>query len=92
MILTEKNIEAFSWLFSPTLQLMVREHELGDGKWDIEVDGYKPVGGDKYDPKTEWEPDTNIWSSYETFAEMIKTQPELQRVNDWIHGDKVTMW
>lgn len=84
MQLTKNNLERCGWMFSETQGLMIAEHELGNGKWDIEINGYKRVGEC-------WEPDTNIFSAYDTFEEMIKDQPELKKYS-WIDGDLVEMW
>ena len=88
MQLTPANFEKYSWLFSPTLKLMVREHECDGGTWDVEVDGYKLVGGSG----GKYEPDTNIFSSFDTIQEALKGLPELSTVRDWIHGDDVEFW
>ena len=85
MKLTEQNLEKCGWLFSESLQVMVREHELLNNHWDIEVDGYKKVGD-------QWEPDTDVFDAYDTFNEMIAADPALLGETDWIHGDDVEMW
>jgi hypothetical protein len=95
MFLTQKNLEKHGWLFSPSLQLMVREHECSDNTWDIEVDGYVPVHRtieatgnlDWY-----WEPNSNIFNVYETFEEMATDYPALFVGRDWVDGDLVKMW
>jgi len=67
---------------------MVREHECGRGKWDVELDSYRNVNG--ADPR--WEPDQQIFNSANTLAELLVSNPELNRVRDWVHGDKVEMF
>ena len=81
--LTKANLEAARWLFSPDLKVMVREHELGFGKWDIEVDAYKLASADL------WEPDTSIsYPVYKTIAEVLADNP-IFKSYWWTHGDNV---
>jgi hypothetical protein len=89
MKLTTANLEKCGWLFTATMGVMVREHECGGGKWDIEVECYNNVGTSN-DPC--WEPRTNIvYPAFTTVAEVIKYEPSLGVLGDWIHGDDVEM-
>ena len=83
MKLTAANLEASGWLFSTELGILVAEHELGSGKWDIEVNAYELVGPDL------WECDhTVFYSSYKTVEELVASEPTFAQVQ-WFHGDDV---
>lgn len=84
MILNTTNLERYGWLFSPSLGWMVREHELGNGHWDVELDSYTQYGD-------AWEPNNTYFNSATTLTDLMKEEPSLSRVKDWIHGDKVNM-
>jgi hypothetical protein len=88
MELNQKNLENHGWLFSPSLGAMVREHECGGGKWDVELDSYRNVGTDG-DPC--YEPTQEFFNSADTLSQLISEDPQLARVRDWIDGDKVEM-
>ena len=85
--LTQANLEKCGWLFSPSLQLMVREHECGNGKWDVEVDHYRNAGV-KDDPR--WENDQQFFAAAATLADLIRVEGNyLTATRDWVHGDNV---
>jgi hypothetical protein len=88
MRLTKENLEKCGWMFSPSLRLMVREHELGNGKWDVEMDSYRNVGTDT-DPR--WDNDGQVFEAANSVAELIAAVSyyNLAGTRDWIHGDKV---
>lgn len=84
--LTPENLDGHGWLFSKKMGVMICEHESGEGNWDIEIFGYRPVN------EVEWTPDTNIFSAYANFLEMRAEWPELFAINDWVDGDTIKMW
>jgi hypothetical protein len=86
MQLTQANLEKCGWLFSPSLRLMVREHELGNGKWDVELDSYRNMSTED-DPR--WENDQKVFDAADTLAELIARDGNIAVVRDWVHGDKV---
>jgi hypothetical protein len=86
MQITQDNLERHGWLFSPSLRVVVREHEAGNGKWDVELDSYQNVGSVA---SPEWEPCEDWSDSAATLAELTTQNPELLNVADWIDGDKV---
>jgi hypothetical protein len=87
MKLTQKNLEEHGWLFSPTLHVVVSEHELEHGKWDIEAESQRNVNaGDPSNPV--WEHSEEFWDAADTVEELIENNPEFEQVRDWINGDK----
>jgi len=87
--LSEKSLESAGWLFSPSLGIMVREHETGRGGWDIEIEAYTNVGTAN-DPC--WEANTDVsYPAVTTIGQAIVVEPRLGRVRDWVHGDTVEM-
>ena len=82
MELTEKNLENHGWLFSPSLCLMVREHEAGRGRWDVEVDLYIDLGDGVYAP-------TKECSAYDKLKDAVDDDIRMAYTHDWIHGDLI---
>ena len=82
MKLTHKNLDQYGWLFAEHdgSGFLVREHEVGGGKWDVEVDEYNLF--------------VNQWDfaapggGAATVADLIVDHPWLKGLN-WIPGDKV---
>ena len=89
MQLTQTNLEKHGWLFSASLRLMVREHEAGRGKWDVEVDSYTNVNTTE-DPR--WDNDQKFFDSADTLAELVKANPELAATRDWVSGNSLTFF
>ncbi len=92
VILNDANLEKCGWLFSATLGIMVREHELGNGKWDVEVDHYINVNTPD-DPA--WSPDTGVsYPAYKTVAEVLADpdNKDIVAAKDWVDGDTVNFW
>jgi len=87
--LTQANLEKYGWLFSAKLGIMVREHELGRGKWDVEMDSYTNVNPDD-DPR--WDSDQKWFDAADNVAALIQANPDLAKVRDWVSGDNVEMF
>ena len=87
MRLTTHNLERHGWLFSKSLCLMIREHEVGNGKWDVEVDSYTNMGTPA-DPR--WENDQKFFACGETLDEVVRVEGKyLTATQDWVDGDTV---
>jgi hypothetical protein len=85
MQLNDANLEKHGWMFSPSLRLLVREHEAGHGKWDVEMDSYtnrntleEPV----------WDNDQEVFDAADTVKDLVAAHPELA-IRDWVDGDKI---
>lgn len=89
MQLTTTNLEKCGWMFSATLKIMVREHECGGGRWDVEADSYTNQNTPA-DPR--WENDQQFFDSAKTLAELLKANPDFTTVRDWISGDSVNFF
>jgi hypothetical protein len=87
MRLSQENLdECNGWMFSPSLGQMIREHEVGDGTWDIEVDDYQCWRG-------RWEPSRNSSAMvFRSVGDAIIYCPYLVQTDDWISGDDVEMF
>ena len=82
MKLTQKGLDEHGWLFSPSLGIMVAEHELGNGKWDIEVQLYRgEVNALVLDP-------SYVFPACRNIEQVISLYPEFAEAKDWIDGDK----
>ena len=88
MQLTTANLEKYTWLFSASLGLMVREHECGGGRCDVELDSYTNQGSEN-DPR--W--DSDYFNSADTLDALVKSEGNyLTATRDWVHGDKVNFF
>jgi hypothetical protein len=82
MQLTQKNLETHGWLFSPSLRLMVREHETNSG-WNVKMDSYTNRHSTE-DPR--WEFDNEIFDAADSVPELIAAHQEI-KVRDWVSGN-----
>lgn len=86
-ILNENRLERYGWLFSPSLGLMVSEHECGGGRWDVELQSYRRIERRSEQPAWDWSDET--FDGADTLADLVRTVPELATVQDWVPGDTV---
>ena len=86
MRLTTHNLERYGWLFSPSLRLMIREHEVGNGKWDVELDSYTNMSTDA-DPR--WENDQKVFDCANTLDELLARDGNIAIPRDWVDGNTV---